>query len=1170
MEVSLESSDYRSFYIPCPEENRLNRTLEDWTRRRFLELSGAAAAGSALRLSALAQTQSPHPEPAGMPPPGVITGGVRPLLESNVARPLRYTPGNGEFVIRNGREYFNRPIYGPISSFRVDAGDLPEFSLYLRGHGGNLKLGILAGSASKWCAAADVVVARYRPGRMIYEVRDALLGNGTLTLELLTANPGSGLLLKAQSENIPAGVSLAWAFAGASGRKGRRNGDIGCEVQPVAQFFQVRAEECNDNRYWLDTETADSRPASRLSSPAGELLLTFPEGSTLQVRSFDDWGHSPLGGAPPANAAPHQPILSGSCRLTSTAQYLTVQVIEAAAHNEGTDPDVAFAARSREVAAIADTLRFDTPDAYLNAVAPALAVAAEAIWDPLDGCVMHGAVAWRVALVGWRGPYVFDAIGQHERTRANLRHWLAKQNVSAITTGDPATGPADPDQRLARKEGLLHSNGDLSNNHYDMNLVFIDVLLRHLRWTGDLEFAREIWPALQRHLAWEHRLFRREFTGANGEKLPLYEAYAAIWASDNLQYSGGGTAHGSAYNLFAHRAAAEIARLLQENATPYEAEANLIDKAMQQLLWLPWQGALAESKDLLGPQTVYSNPALWTVYHTIDSEAVTSQQAWQMAAERLHTSRHIPVRGEGVPPGEWFMLSCSDWLPYMWSLNLLLLAENAHMALAMWQAGMADEAFTLLKSNLLDSLYRGLCPGDFHMTSDLDVHRQEAQRDFGDPIGITSRALIEGLFGVQPDLLGGRITLRPGFPSEWDHASLTHKDFDFAWSRSGNSESYSFTSRLPRAVPVTLRLRARTTQLPTLSGAEGAHAAFDATAVGSPMLVVSLPAANSFHLTLQWHGEASPAVAAVRSYRLHEPLELPRGIAPAQIEDPQQCLTAGRVAAEGVHTVFAKMKQGECMWSLPITFRVEAPTLKLLPVPRAQSGSQMEPVALPLDNQLTTIFTRGYTEPRSPFCSLSIPDTLLGGWANIGEPIPIDDAGLRAANGVLQTSIGVPFRTPAGATPNCAFLSYFKPDPTAITAPLSGHARGLYLLLTGTTLPQCSHIDHATVTASYSDGGTAKLALRNPETWWPIEQDYLLDDYLFINDAPLPPRVDLRSGATRILDPVAFKGKGRNVPGGAATILHLPLDPARELRSLKIEVELYGIVVAVLAATLER
>jgi len=1105
-----------------------------------------------------------------MPPPGVITGGIRPLLESNVARPLRYTPSDGEFVIRNGREFFNRPIYGPISSFRVDAGDLPEFSLYLPGHGGNLKLGILAGSASKWCAVADEVVARYRPGRMIYEIRDALLGHGKLTLELLTANPGSGLLLKATGEQVPAGVLLAWAFAGASGRKGRRNGDIGCEVQPVAQFFQVRAEECNDNHYWLDTETPDSRPSGRLSSPAGEFLLTFPEDSTLQLQSFDVWGHAPLGSASVANAAPQQPILAGSCRLTGAAQHLTVQVIEAAAHNEGPDPDVAFAARSREVAVIADTLRFDTPDPYLNAAAPALAVAAEAIWDPHQGCVMHGAVAWRVALVGWRGPYVFDAIGQHERTRANLRHWLRKQNVSPVTTNDPATGPADTGERLARKEGLLHSNGDLSNNHYDMNLVFIDVLLRHLRWTGNREFAREIWPALQQHLAWEHRLFRREFTSAKGEKLPLYEAYAAIWASDNLQYSGGGTAHGSAYNLFAHRAAAQIARLLHEDSTPYEAEAALIDKAMQQLLWLPQQGALAEAKDLYGPQTVYNNPALWTVYHAIDSEAVTPRQAWQMAAERLHTLRHVPVRGAGVPAGEWFMLACSDWLPYMWSLNLLLLAENAHMALAMWQAGMADEAFTLLKSNLLDSLYRGLCPGDFHMTSDLDVHRQEAQRDFGDPIGITSRALIEGLFGVQPDLLDGRITLRPGFPSEWDHASLTHRDFDFAWKRSGESESYTFTSRMPRAVPVTLRLRARTTQLPTLSGVAGAHVTFDAGAVGSPMLVVSLPSTTSFHLALQWHGEAPIAAPALRSYPPQVPLELPRGVTLAQIDDPQVCLAEGRVAEDGVHTVFAKMRQGECRWSLPISFRIEPDAQNFPPVPHAESGSQLEPVALPLDQQVTTIFTRRYVEPRSPFCSLSIPDTLLGGWANIGEPIPIDDAGLRAANGVLQTSIGVPFHTPASAAPNCAFLSYFKPDPTAITSPVSGRARGLYLLLTGTTLPQCSHMDHATLTVSYSDGGTAKLALRNPETWWPIEQDYLLDDYLFINDAPLPQRVDLRSGKTRILDPVAFKGNGRDVPGGAATILHIPLDPARELHSLKIEVELYGIVVAVLAATLER
>ena len=219
---------------------------------------------------------------------------------------------------------------------------------------------------------------------------------------------------------------------------------------------------------------------------------------------------------------------------------------------------------------------------------------------------------------------------------------------------------------------------------------------------------------------------------------------------------------------------------------------------MDELLWLQAQGAYGESKDLLGPQTVYNNPALWTVYHTIDSEVPAPKQAWQMAAERLAVLKHVPIHGEGVPDGGWYMLSCSDWLPYMWSLNLLLLAENSHMALALWQAGMSDEAYRIFKGTMLDSMYMGLRPGDFHMTSALDVHRQEAQRDFGDPLGISSRALVEGLFGVQPNLIAGEIRLKPGFPSDWNRASLKHKDFDLAWHREGLRETLEFTSRLPK------------------------------------------------------------------------------------------------------------------------------------------------------------------------------------------------------------------------------------------------------------------------------------------------------------------------------------------------------------------------------------
>jgi hypothetical protein len=124
--------------------------------------------------------------------------------------------------------------------------------------------------------------------------------------------------------------------------------------------------------------------------------------------------------------------------------------------------------------------------------------------------------------------------------------------------------------------------------------------------------------------------------------------------------------------------------------------------------------------------------------------------------------------------------------------------------------------------------------------------------------------------------------------------------------------------------------------------------------------------------------------------------------------------------------------------------------------------------------------------------------------------------------------------------------------------------------MTGTTLPQCSRMQHAVFTIEYTDGSRSSLPLRNPETWWPVEQDYLIDDYLFVNAAPVPPRVDLSTGRTRLVQADSFKGEGRRVPGGAATILYLALDPAKLLAAMRLEVNLYGIVVALLAATLVR
>src|SRR4051812_49520982 len=103
---------------------------------------------------------------------------VTPNLLGNIDRPLRYHPDGADFVIENGGEFFNRPLYGGNTAFRVDGGDKPEFVLYLPGRGGNLRLGVRSPAGAKWLHQSDKIVARYRPGELLYPIRGPLLGPG--------------------------------------------------------------------------------------------------------------------------------------------------------------------------------------------------------------------------------------------------------------------------------------------------------------------------------------------------------------------------------------------------------------------------------------------------------------------------------------------------------------------------------------------------------------------------------------------------------------------------------------------------------------------------------------------------------------------------------------------------------------------------------------------------------------------------------------------------------------------------------------------------------------------------------------------------------------------------------------------------------------------------------
>jgi hypothetical protein len=229
------------------------------------------------------------------------------------------------------------------------------------------------------------------------------------------------------------------------------------------------------------------------------------------------------------------------------------------------------------------------------------------------------------------------------------------------------------------------------------------------------------------------------------------------------------------------------------------------------------------------------------------------------------------------------------------------------------------------------------------------------------------------------------------------------------------------------------------------------------------------------------------------------------------------------------------------------------------------------------NDRVTEIFKAGkYLSLRSPFVSLALPSQGIGYWAgHVNATAEIDDTGLRAIaaahGGKIPLPNGVTFATPGpGEAKNVLFTSQWDNYPREATVPLTGKARQIHLLMAGSTNAMQSRLDNGEVVVTYTDGTTSRLALRNPETWWPIEQDYFTDDYQFRLDGPLPTRVDLKTGAVRVLDAATFKGKGGVIPGGAATVLELDLDPTKELASLTVRALANDVVIGLMAATLAR
>lgn len=260
----------------------------------------------AILISTLALCFLPaHGQKSGASAAITSNAGLHPNLTGQVGGPLRYRPENGDFMIVNGTEYFNRSLYGGNTAFRVDGGDKPEFTMYLPGRGGNLRLGVKTANTVKWLKDADHIVTRYRPGELIYEVQDQAFGARALvTVELLAYANSEGLIVRAQAKNMSGDAELIWAYGGENGQRGTRDGDIGTEKVPISQYFQFQPAFAEDNSFRLGTG------GFTLKSQHATIVGVTPTGAREHVADADQWNDLPalLSDVP---TAPKRPVVVG-------------------------------------------------------------------------------------------------------------------------------------------------------------------------------------------------------------------------------------------------------------------------------------------------------------------------------------------------------------------------------------------------------------------------------------------------------------------------------------------------------------------------------------------------------------------------------------------------------------------------------------------------------------------------------------------------------------------------------------------------------------------------------------------------------------------------------------------------------------------------------------------
>jgi hypothetical protein len=404
-----------------------------------------------------------------------------------------------------------------------------------------------------------------------------------------------------------------------------------------------------------------------------------------------------------------------------------------------------------------------TPDAHLNALINYARCISE--YHRQGPGLVLGGHTWQMyshISTGWYGK---QWTGDHAAMEECLRFYAAMQGENGFIRW---ISPS-----------LVAFNAE-NNTAY-----WVDQVWRHYQWTGNRQFVRDMWPAVQKAVAW-----MRATNDADGDG--LFRDKYEFWNCDS-NGKGPKAAAPSAMSWAMLDRAAHMAAIVDDAKAEaeYRALAEKTHTAIFRELWNEKEGRLGS----IGSDGIWrGHPQIWEEFLASNAGLLNAEQSRR--AMRWIASHYGFEPQPGVK-----LLSTSDWWPLRWSVQWVPTGDTCLAALAGMKGGDADLWWPYLKT-VVGSAFRSDFPGINMGISNAGAgggHRENV--DSSDP---HMQVAVRGFFGIEPSLHEGRLDICPAFPSDWREASIRTPDVSYEWKREGDLATF----RIHTPKPVVKRVRA--------------------------------------------------------------------------------------------------------------------------------------------------------------------------------------------------------------------------------------------------------------------------------------------------------------------------------------------------------------------------